>query len=424
IGGWLVWLGLRRLSGTGRGQVVLLGVLRGAVVSVLALAAVGPTWVRYRQTEMPAPILVALDCSASMDLAGLPGGRTRRHAVSRLLSSGGLLDAWAARRPIEVYCFSDLLLPLGRRELPQGGDVTDLQAALEQLRAEAARSKAAGIVLLSDGVDTEGLTAMQAERLAHGLPPVYAVPVGGRAPLANRCVLGVSFPRRVAAGKKVSGTATVASPTEPGGGLTLEWHTSDGQRGRVRAVLDALGHGTARWGVTASQPGRMRLVVRVEPLAGDVLREDDAQAVLIEVTPAERRVVYLDGHPRPELACLRRLLARMQEVAVTVAVHKGPGGWWQELPRLDRLREVSTAKDYDAATLYVLGDLGQEDLSAPALETVARRVASGDAALLVLGGPRSPRIPSAIQELLPASVGQYAAQATTVTAPPRDSPLA
>ncbi|MCX7597790.1 MAG: hypothetical protein N2512_02835, partial [Armatimonadetes bacterium] len=46
IGGWLVWLGLRRLSGTGRGQVVLLGVLRGAVVSVLALAAVGPTWVR------------------------------------------------------------------------------------------------------------------------------------------------------------------------------------------------------------------------------------------------------------------------------------------------------------------------------------------------------------------------------------------
>lgn len=424
IGGWLVWAGLRRLHGLGRGRLATLAALRAAAVGVLALAAAGPTWVRSTQASIAAPVLVAVDCSASMDLADLPGGQTGRQAVSRLLAPGGVLDAWAAHRPVEVYRFADLLLPLASRELPRGGDITDLQVALEQLKAEAARTRAAAIVLLTDGVDTEGLTAVQAERLAHGLPPVYAVPTGGRGPVANRRILGLTFPRRVAAGKAAVGSAVVASPTEAGAALAVSWRTSDGQQGRATVPLDAAGTGTARWSVTASRPGRLRLEARVAPLAGDVLREDDAQAVLIDVAPSERRVVYLDGHPRPELACLRRVLARMGEVAVTVAVHKGTGGWWQELPRLGRLRDASAAEHYGSATLYVLGDLAGENISSSALATVVGRVRAGEAALLVLGGPRSPRLPSAVRELLPADVGRYGAWAGAVAAPSRDSPLA
>lgn len=425
IGGWLVWAGLRSLSGVAQRRILVLAALRGVVVVLLVLAAIGPAWVRSRQVEMPAPVLVALDCSASMDLADTQGGQRRRQAVSQLLGRGGLLDAWAARRPVEVYRFSDLLLPLSSRELPRGGDITDLQTALEQLKAEAARSGAAAIVLVTDGVDTEGLTAMEAGRIAEGLPPVYAVPVGGRGLVANRRILGLSFPRRVVAGKPVVGSATVASPTEAGASLMLDWRTSDGQHGRAAAVLDEYGIGTARCAVTASRPGRVRLEAHVAPLPGDALPEDDAQAVLIDVAPSERRVVYLDGHPRPEFACLRRLLGRMErEVVVTMAVRKGTEGWWQELPHLRRLQAASAAEGYASATLYVLGDLGGEDMSLSALEALARRVRSGDAALLVLGGPRSPRLPSPVRELLPADIGRYGTWAGTVAAPSRDSPLA
>ena len=423
LGGWLVWVGLRRLAVLGRARLLTLAALRGAAVSLLALAAVGPTWQGVRRVSTPSPILVAIDCSASMDLPDLEGGRRRREALSRLLSPGGLLEAWAARRPVEVYRFSDLLLPLAHRELPRGGDVTDLQVALDQLRAEAARSGAGAIVLLTDGMDTEGLTAAQAAHLAGGLPPVYCVPVGGRAKLANRSILGLSFPRRVAAGRAVAGWAAVTSPTEAGATLALDWRTSDGQRGRTSVRLDASGTGGGRLSFIPSRPGRVRLEARVASLPGDMLPEDDAQAVLIEVAPAERRVLYLDGHPRPELASLRRLLMRMGELAVTLAVRKGAGGWWQELPTLARLGDPSAAEGYASATLYVLGDLDAGGLSSSAFETVARRVSSGEAALLVLGGPRVPRLPVAVQRLLAASVEEYTSGVVTLAAAPRGSPI-
>jgi len=163
--------------------------------------------------------------------------------------------------------------------------------------------------------------------------------------------------------------------------------------------------------------------VREHALPAEISREDNAQAVIVDVVPAERRLVYLDGSPRPEMAALRRLLARLQEIKVSLAVRKTASAWWQELPEARKLDDAAGVVGFDGAAAYVLGDLSAEALTARARGTVARRVSAGDAALLALGGPRAPGLPDEIQQLLPTPIGSHQARAVFVAAPDGGPPL-
>lgn len=424
LGAGLVWASLRRLAGIIRRRRGLLAALRMGVVLCAALLAAGPAWLVWQTAREPGPLLVALDCSDSMDLPDMPGATTRREAMSgSLLAPGALLDRLAADRRVEVYRFADLLLPLAARQLPRGGSTTDLSVALQQLQVEAARSHAAAVLLVSDGVDTEGMTPPYVGRLARGLPPVFAVAVGGCQVMPNRKLLGLRTPRQVRAGESVSVAALVSSATEPAGRVAGQWRTSAGPTGALTALLGSEGMGRAQFAFVAPKPGRHRVLVRLDALAGEISREDNAQAVMVDVVPGERRLVYLDGSPRPELAALRRLLGRLQEVKVSLAVRKAAATWWQELPEPRKLSDAAGVEGFDEAAAYVLGDLSAEALTARARGTIARRVGAGDAALLALGGPRASDLPDEVQQLLPAPIGSHQARAVFIAAPAGGPPL-
>lgn len=394
-----------------------------AVVVILATAmAIQPTGllraVRYRLR----PILVAVDCSASMDLRDMPGSATRRTAVERhLLAPGALLDRLSRSRDVLTYRFSDLLLPLASRRLPPGADRTDLRVALEQLHAEAGLASPDAIVVVSDGVDTEGLTTGQAARLARGLPPVFAVLVGGDGSLPNRELVGLRCPRRVRAGEKVTATAIIRSATEPGAAVSVRWRTSAGQGGPAAAQLGADGVGSANFTLSFARPGRHRIEVRLDGLTGETTAEDNELAVLMEVLPGRRLLVYLDAAPRPEMAALRRLLASLEEVQVRVAVRKASRAWWQELPRMRRLAAPNAIKGFDSALAYVLGNPGRDVLPRDITKAIARRVSSGQAALCVLGGPNAATLDPSLRRLLPASLRNHSARAL-MTRPPAPGP--
>jgi hypothetical protein len=424
IGGAAVWLGLRRLGDLAAPRRAGLACLRGLAVVLIAAAALNPEWLRTSAESRPAPVLLAFDHSASMDLPDMDRGATRRQTLdARLLGRGGLLDRWADKRPVEVYRFADLLLPLAARALPPSVDTTDVRVALQQLQAEAARSRAAAIVLLSDGVDTEGLTAAEAGRIAGGLPPVFAVPVGGRSPLANRAVLGLRCPRQAPSGKTFECTAAVSSPAEAGKTLDITWAASDGQHGAVGVHLGADGSGSATWPVAAGRPGKLRVSVGVERAPGEFSAEDNTRAAMVDVVAGERRLVYLDSAPRPELSSLRRLLDRLEEVKLSLGVRKATGEWSQEQPSLKRVGEASAVEAFPAATVYILGDLPADAMKPSAWEALDRRVAGGEAAMLVLGGPRSVQLPRQLRGRLPAQVTGYQQRAASLAAPPPGSPL-
>ncbi|MGD9517904.1 MAG: hypothetical protein AB7W28_00175 [Armatimonadota bacterium] len=422
IGIVLLVLGLRRLGGLSLRRRVALGGLRTVLVILAAGLAAGPVWVHRQVVHEPRPVLAAIDCSDSMDLPDMPDGKTRREALNQqLLSAGGVLDRLAVDREVEAYRFSDLLLPLAARTLSSGGSTTNFSVALSQLQAEAGRSGAGAILLLSDGVDTEGLTAPYAGRAARGLPPVFAVPLGGHVAMPNRVLLGLRCPRRVRVGDQVLVTVLASSPTEPSKEVAVQWQTSLGSAGTALAVVGADGTGRAEFRFSAAKPGRHRVAVALAPLAGEITQADNGQVALLDVLPAERSIVYLDGSPRPEMAALRRLLGSLKDVKVTLAVRKTPSVWSQELPVRRQLGDVATAQGFEAATAYILGNLPAEGLSAKARSVVARRVQAGEAAILVLGGPASARLPAEIQGLLPCNIGAYQSRAVFV-APPRSGP--
>ncbi len=418
VGLVLVWLGIRRLGGLARRQRLTLAALRSLFVLIAALAAAGPVCLKKTVRVGPAPVLVAIDDSASMALPDSSGGLPRAEAVRRaLLADGALLDRLAARRPVEVYRFGELCLPLAARRLSASERLTDFHCLLRQLRAEAQRSGAAAIVVVSDGVDTVGLRAAEAEVIARGLPPIYAVTVGGQSELPNLSVEAVECPVRVKAGERVAVRCYVGCSKVPDGGAKVRWSTTAGASGVAAVTFRDRGRGVVEFSFVPGRPGRHRLEAWLRPgrPRENLLAADDAVAVAFDVVPAERRVVYLAGSPSPEFAALRRLLERIEGVKVAVAVKKGRAdGWWLEVPQLKKLASVVDVPGFDAALVYIVGDVAAADLPAGAWEKIARRVAAGEAALTVLGGARAAKLPEAVQRLLPARIGALEGRAVHV----------
>ncbi len=424
VGGAGVWLGMRRLSDLPASRRAGLAAFRGLAVVVTAAAVLNPAWLLRSTASRLSPVLVAGDHSASMDLADMDSGATRRAAVAaRVLLPDGLLDRLASARRVEAYRFADQLLPLAGRSLPPAVDKTDLCVALRQLGAEALRARAQAIVLLSDGVDTEGLTAAGAARLVKGLPPILAVPVGGRARLLNRALLGLRAPRQTPAGKNFDCTVSASSLTEPGASLSLSWAASDGQSGGVSLKLGADGSGAVTFPIAAGRPGKLRVIVGISLQPGEYSEEDNARAAMVDVVAGDRRLIYLDSAPRPELASLRRLLGRLDEVKLSLGVRKATGEWSQELPSLKRIDRPSTLDSFLAATVYLLGDLSADAMAQSSWESIDRRVAGGEAALLILGGPDAVKMPGRLRDRLAAHPTAYQQRAVSLAAPQTTSPL-
>ncbi|MBC7288318.1 MAG: hypothetical protein H5T86_09795, partial [Armatimonadetes bacterium] len=305
-----------------------------------------------------------------------------------------------------------------RKTLPQG-HCTDFCLALQQLHAEAARCNPAAIVLVSDGVDTEGLSPDEARLLAKGLPPVFCVPVGGESQIANIALLGVDCPQEVKAGVRVTVPCvlTIANPRVSR--CTLRWRTTAGPEGQVSVDCGRAGRQVARFSFSPSRPGRHRLEVRIDaPQEADLLAADSSIVTVFDVIPPDRRLVLLAGSPNPEFAALRRLVGRVEGIQTSAAVKKARGdGWWLETPRLEKLASVTNVPGLQTATAYLIMAAEEADLPRDVWETIARRVERGEAALAVAGGPQAARLPKALQDLLPARLGQMQARAVGVRPP-------
>ncbi len=333
-------------------RLLLICCLRAASAAAVAAVIYDAPLALTVTVSRPGPILVAVDCSASMDVADCRGGLTRRRALEeKLLAPGGILDQLARQRRVFTYGFSDMLLPLASRRTSdfQGRpDITDLRASLLELASLSRQTGACAIVLASDGVDTLGLQPRQAARLAQALPPVIAISLGGQVDLPQRAITGISCPKTVRQGQsfQVAVYATVRPPAQAK--VTL---SGDDLRGKLKAPLEG---GVARFKLQARTPGRHRLIARIDSARGELDAADNTAAISYEVLPGKPRIVWLD-RPRLEAAFLRRLLASIEGVRLQAWFYKGPtGGWWQELPALKRQRPPADIGDAD---LVIIGDI-------------------------------------------------------------------
>ncbi|HEY1478878.1 MAG TPA: VWA domain-containing protein [Gaiellales bacterium] len=318
-----------------------------AIAAIALLVAVA----NPRIGSHPRRTVLALDRSASIDSAM----RTTEARWQRALA--GRPDACSD--PCRAIGFSSTATALPIAAAGRTGGATDLE---QGLAAAVAAAPAGGrVVLLSDGLETEGdASAAVAAARARGVRiDAVALADPGR---RDAAVTRLDAPRTVRRGDTITLLVTVRSTAVGAASLVV---THDG--GRPAAELIGLHRGDNPYTLsyTAARTGWHSFSVRVR-LAGDQRPGNDRSTVSVDVGSSPRAVVVSSAASPPVATILRAH-------GIPMTVEQA-----DELP--------ATAAGYASIDALVLDDLPANRLGAAQVAALDGAVRDGGLGLLTLGG--------------------------------------
>lgn len=260
-------------------------------------------------------LAVLVDDSRSMALDTSAGTRMER-VLAHLSDNASTFAELGSKAALEWYLFSDRVRPLEGMptQLEAPGTRTDLARAVSEVSWQGSGRDLGGVLIYSDGTDTEGLTVSSARRSAEALGvPVHVVAFGDddAAPdLAIRRIPADDF-------AFVHNTVTLDVDLEVRG---LDLSTVDVTLEHEGSILQTkaaqLEGGTARvsFEVVPRSIGKQVYRVSVPVQAGESVTSNNAKSVVLEVIRDRIRILHVAGRPSWDQRFLRELLKRNPSV--------------------------------------------------------------------------------------------------------------
>jgi len=379
--------------GASLGLRTTLGVLRCAVLVILAVILLEPVRVRILRKWIDSYTLVLVDQSSSMGLADLyrdadargraanvlgddPAGAQRTELVAQTLlaEDRAFLSELADRNRVRLYGFAEepTLLGTVRAGWEDGGDAsgdapaedeaqavddvpidlsadgstTNVERAIRRSVDSLGNARIAGVILLSDGGINQGASADDVARFAADRDiPVYALGVGDPSPARNVRIAEVLAPEN--AFKEDPFTITVRLATQGVAGETLrvelrEREETGAEEGRVVATRSVRvgADGTVdpvTFERSRTRVGRFAYGVRVPVLESETVAEDNESQTVVNVIDARTRVLLVAGGPSWEYRYVTRLLQRDETFDLSV---------WLQSADLAAVRDGNTIIDH------------------------------------------------------------------------------
>lgn len=391
----LAWLGYARESLSPRARATLV-LLRFLAFLLLLAVVFRPVFVKKREEVKPAEVLVLVDDSASMQRKDAYSGDD---ALRRALAKrSGREPATQTRSELVRAALDGELLPLLARggyvartarfsenlealsstaALSARGNATHVGDALQQALAMGRGHHVTDIVILSDGRSNGGLAPQEAARAAAaaGLP-VHTVVAGDTRPEKNVVVEIAEAPSTALQGDEIEVSVRVLARGVSGAPRAQVVLEELGRDQDVRPVAEeesTLGEAGERV-VLLAPPGaaeqratERRFRVRVPPLEGETLTDDNAVEFSVHIAPEKIRVLYVDAYPRWEYRYLKNLLLRADSnLEVQCWLASATPDFLQESTKgLPALTGVPTARKellehYD---VVILGDVNPYSIS-------------------------------------------------------------
>ena len=389
---WTVYSFLRHLPRTPRGGAIL--ALRLLFLLLLAWTLFLPGRRRVTVETVRPRFFVLLDTSASMtqNHEADPASDASRWRKARDFLARDWVGTLRSRCQIEVYPFAaDLGTPVSPEEteglVPNGGS-TLLNANIGRLFERARGQEIAGVLLLSDGIDTRERGGAWAE--APWPAPIFVAALETpeeTEPLPDVRVEAVITPRRAIVDWDTTLTATIA-----GNGIRGESFSVRLQRnGEIveEAAVQLPPEGGARdLQFTLAHPaiGTELWTVSIPPLPREPQTNDNELAVAVDVLDARNRVLFLEHTPRFESKQVVRELFANRDIT-PLAYFRGPGGAFIAYGNQPgRLLEISI-EQLRENKIIILGDFDAEALDAEKCRVIAEFVEKGGS-LILLGGSR------------------------------------
>jgi len=420
----------------------LRAILAGIRLTILAIAVfmLAQVVLSLKRTGLPY-VAVVVDDSLSMSVADRYPDSIRQAVQSRARGAGfERLTRWNLARTLLLEDNADFLAKLeegyklrlyyltGPRlsaassteqlaaELRSGeprGTSTRLGAAVRSVLDELRGNAPAAVVLLTDGINTEGPGLAEAAAYARRRSvPLYFVGLGDDQPardlrLSDLLVDDVVFvddvvyfeAKLTAIGYR-GRTAHVALRREGRPGVLAKTDVTLGPDGQSQTIR--LAH-------RPRQEGESRYVVEVEPLEGELQTENNRVEKTVRVRKGRIRVLVVQADPSFEYRYLRNMLARDPSIELkTVLQNADPEHAEQDSAALGGF--PVRREDLFLYDVVILGDADPGLLSPAMLRNLADFVEQPGkgGALVCIGGPRF--MPAAyrntpVAKLLPMEVG-------------------
>jgi hypothetical protein len=401
----------RRLDGPVLARAGL-GAARAGLLVLLAFLACGPKLQRPNESVEQDVAAMLVDRSASLKIEDDAGAGARRSRDAQLRALLGEhragFDALARGRIVTWLGFDAGVFELRRdaagpgpvQLAPPEGQRSDLGAAIDQALARVGARPLSGLVVFSDGRSSDQVSKAALRKLAAQKIPVFVVPLGSAEPIADVAVRSVQGPGVAFAGDIVPVEAEVERTGRAAGtsrlrlvdkldGRVIEEQTIDWSAAAAgNAGTDAPTRMKRTFSATPSAAGKADWEVRVEPDGPDLVSENNAQSVRVELVDRPLRVVYFDGYPRWEYRYLQATLTREKSLASTAMLLSAGRRFIQEgNTPLDALPQ--TPEEWGKIDVIVLGDVNPDVFSPEQLRQIRQRVAVGGAGLLWIGGSAS-----------------------------------
>lgn len=386
-----IW-GLR----VGRSATIVVG-FRVVAVVVMVLFLLRPVLSWDAKNPQDARIPVLIDVSRSMSLADAVGGSRRLDAAVRLLTdrSGGILPALAPVAEVRPYLFGADATPCTVESLLQdppapGADLTDIRRALETCVKAEGSERIEAVILVSDGQENGTGTA---EEVARSLGvPVHCIGVGGKIESGrdyrDLAVTKVDADKQVFIHNKVLVKADISCL----GWDDLPRKVTLRRAGETLAETDVTlkaGANDAQLSFTPREAGTFEFEVRVEPMEGERLTENNSRWFVLTVSEDKVKLLYYEATLRWEYKFARQVLSKDPTIVCAGLIKTNPDRVYQQGAGGDLGKGLPTSREgFKKIDCVILGDVGREDFLPGQLALLKQYVGEDGGGLLVVGGRR------------------------------------
>ncbi len=336
--------------------------------------------------------VVALDSSASMSMSPTSSIPTRWSIAQDVLKM-----SWkqmiAAQCDIDVYPFAETLGE--KREIAKldklvpDGQSTRLHSALAQALERYQGQPLAGMLLLSDGLDTRETTD---EWVGMKWPcPVYSVrlePEGIWEREVDVAVESVETPARVIVGWNSKLTAVVAGQGTKGETLHVQlFRNGELLKDEPTKIPAEGGSREVTFQLENKDMGSFTYTVSVPVLKGETITNNNTYSVSAQVVDAKNRVLYIEDVPRWESKYLSRVL-RSNPAYTPLVFLRGPDGKFLTFGSRGDTTLHFTDEQLAQFKMVILGDLDVPILTDARAAQMVKYV-EGGGSLILLGGAKA-----------------------------------
>jgi hypothetical protein len=360
------------------------------IVSKRTLAVLVDTSGSMSQNDVP-------DGASDPSLAELP---TRLEQVLRLIRAQRVFEQVTAEAKLAVYRFDGQATPIkadALDKLDATGKLTDLAAAIRQVENQHQRDDLAGLLLFTDGRNTQGADAREAAKRARA--PLFIMPIGRKHQAEwvdpqllrkDLAVEAVSADRRLILGRSAQVVASVSAIGYGARQFDVQLLKQDELVNSSSVTISATQ--TKRQAIFTVKPeevGTHTYQIKIPAEEDEADPTNNLKSVTIEVVDPVNRLLYLD-RLRNEQKFLKRVIAAHRNLRYTTVVRMDA----QRLlvqgndAQMKAQAGTLTAEQLSGLKTLIIGDLRAEALGAAKIAALSAWVDSGGA-LLLLGGPRS-----------------------------------